>query len=86
MSLVDIVANEMETTPEDLTSEQRAWVLHSAELWSRAHAIVNARPDLDVSDVYHALRTLELPPAERLRRGLTRVSTLFALAFFLWRG
>jgi hypothetical protein len=73
MSLVDSVANEMETTPEDLTSDQRAWVEHSAQLWDRAHAIVNGRPDLDVSDVYHALRTLELPPAERLRRGLTRV-------------
>lgn len=61
MPLVDSVANEMETPPDELTSEQRAWVAHSAELWKRAHAIVNGRPDLDVSDVYHALRTLELP-------------------------
>jgi hypothetical protein len=66
-------ANEVQATPERLTSDQRAWVSHSEELWRRAHAIVEDRPDLDVSDVYHALRTLELPPAERLRRGLTRV-------------
>jgi hypothetical protein len=35
--------------------------------------ITRARSDLDAGDVYHALRTLELTPAERLRRGLTRV-------------
>lgn len=73
MSLVDSVANETGTTPEELTSEQHAWVEHAAQLWDRAHAVVNGHPDLDASDVYHALRTLELPPAERLRRGLTRV-------------
>jgi hypothetical protein len=28
---------------------------------------------MDAGDVYHALRTLDLPPAERLRRGLSRV-------------
>jgi hypothetical protein len=28
---------------------------------------------MDPGDVYHALRCLELPPAERLHRGLTRV-------------
>ena len=66
-------ANEIQATLERLTSDQRAWVSHSAELWRRAHAIVEGRPDLDVGDVYHALRTLELPPAERLWRGLTRV-------------
>jgi hypothetical protein len=60
-------------TPDELTAEQRAWLLHSEGLWRNAHAIVKDRADLDVGDVYHALRTLELPPAERLRRGLTRV-------------
>lgn len=65
--------NETHTTPEGLTIDQRAWVEHSAELWRQAHAIVELRPDLDAGDVYHALRTLELPPSERLRRGLTRV-------------
>ncbi len=58
---------------EGLTSEQRAWLNHSEALWRRAHAIVSREPHLDVGDVYHALRALELPPAERLRRGLTRV-------------
>lgn len=58
---------------EDLTVDQRAWLLHSESLWRQAHAIVSRQPDLDAGDVYHALRNLELPPAERLRRGLTRV-------------
>ena len=58
---------------DDLTEAQRAAVLHSEGLWQKAHAIARTRPDLDLSDVYHALRALELPPAERLRRGLTRV-------------
>ncbi len=58
---------------DDLTSEQRAWVVHSEALWRTAHRIVSGRTDLDVGDVYHALRTLELSPSERLRRGLTRV-------------
>jgi hypothetical protein len=57
----------------DLTTEQRAWLSASEQLWRRAHAIAAARPDLDVSDVYHALRSLRLDPVERLRRGLTRV-------------
>ena len=58
---------------DKLTAAQRAWLVHSERLWRSAHAIISGRPDLDVGDVYHALRTLELPPAERLRRGLTRV-------------
>jgi hypothetical protein len=58
---------------DDLTCEQRAWIVHSEGLWRTAHRIVSGRTDLDVGDVYHALRTLELSPSERLRRGLTRV-------------
>jgi hypothetical protein len=56
-----------------LTEEQEMWVRHSAALWREAHAIVAAYPDLDAGDVYHALRSLELTPTERLQRGLTRV-------------
>ena len=62
-----------EAPDTDLTPEQRAWLLASEELWHKAHAIVESRLDLDVSDVYHALRNLRLDPVERLRRGLTRV-------------
>ena len=58
--------------PEPLTDAQRAWALHSEALWARAHAIAKLRPDVDVGDVYHALRCLEVSPAERLRRGLSR--------------
>lgn len=70
---VDPLANDAAAAANDLTVEQRAWVLHSEALRRRALAIVSQRPDLDAGDVYHALRTLELSPAERLRRGLTRV-------------
>jgi hypothetical protein len=73
MDLVSRASNEMADATRDLTPEQRAWVVHSEELWQKAHSIVSLQPGLDVGDVYHALRTLELPPAERLRRGLTRV-------------
>jgi hypothetical protein len=58
---------------DSLTDEQRAWAEHSEDLWRRAHAITEANPSVDVGDVYHALRALELPPAERLKRGLARV-------------
>ena len=56
-----------------LTEDEQTWVRDSEMLWREAHAIVAAHPDLDAGDVYHALRSLELTPAERLRRGLTRV-------------
>lgn len=60
---------------ETLTDGQRAWLLSSEALWREAHAIAAANPGVDPGDVYHALRSLELPPSERLRRGLTRVRT-----------
>jgi hypothetical protein len=59
--------------PNELTDDQKAWLIGSERLWREADAIVANRPDLDASDVYHSLRSLSLPPAERLRRGLTRV-------------
>jgi hypothetical protein len=67
----------METVQEleDLMDEQRDWVLHSEALWREAHAIAAANPGVDPGDLYHALRCLELPPAQRLDRGLTRVRT-----------
>jgi hypothetical protein len=58
---------------EQLTEEQRAWLVRSEALWRDAHAIAATQPDIDPSDVYHALRSLDLSPSERLRRGLTRV-------------
>ena len=57
----------------NLTRDEQAWVRHSETLWREAHAIAAANVGLDPGDVYHALRCLELTPAERLRRGLTRV-------------
>jgi hypothetical protein len=58
---------------EGQTDEQRDWLLHSAALWREAHAIAAANPGVDVGDVYHSLRCLELSPSQRLARGLTRV-------------
>jgi hypothetical protein len=60
---------------EALTGDERAWILHSETLWREAHAIAAANPGVDPGDVYHALRALELSPADRLRRGLSRVRT-----------
>jgi hypothetical protein len=55
----------------ELTLEQRALVERMEPLWRRAHAIVREHPQLDVGDVFHALRNLERTPSERLRRALT---------------
>ena len=55
-----------------LTAEQEAWAQHSEALWRRAHALADAHAGLDAGDIYHALRCLDLSPAERLRRGLSR--------------
>ena len=59
--------------PENLSERDRSWLVQSEALWREAHAITAANPTLDPGDVYHALRALDLAPAERLRRGLTRV-------------
>ena len=56
----------------ELTPEQRAWLTHSEELWARAHRLASGHRMHDVSDIYHALRCLELSPAQRLRQGLSR--------------
>lgn len=65
--LVDVTS-----TLAALTAEQEAWAQHSEALWRRAHALADAHAGLDAGDIYHALRCLELSPAERLRRGLSR--------------
>ena len=62
-----------EPAADNLTERDRAWLLRSEALWREAHAIAAGNPAVDPGDVYHALRALDLPPAERLRRGLTRV-------------
>jgi len=57
---------------DDLTPEQQAWIRHSEALWRRAHGLARMYPGHDPSDLYHALRCLELTPGERLRAGLQR--------------
>jgi hypothetical protein len=56
----------------DFASDQRAWIQHSEMLWRRAHALARLHPEHDPSDLYHALRCLELTPAARLRAGFQR--------------
>ena len=55
-----------------LTPDEQEWARGSEQLWQQAHSIAKAHPEVDAGDVYHALRCLELSPAERLRRGLSR--------------
>jgi len=66
-------APEGPRSEDELSADERRYFQDSEALWRRAHEIAARKPELDPGDVYHALRTLELPPAERLRRGLTRV-------------
>lgn len=67
--------SDLKTTAEwlaDLRPGQRAWAEHSELLWRQAHELARANPGHDPSDLYHALRCLELTTAERLRAGLQR--------------
>ena len=59
-------------TVTDFTPDQQDWIRHSEMLWQRAHALARLHPESDSSDLYHALRCLELSPAARLRAGLQR--------------
>jgi hypothetical protein len=52
---------------ESLSPEHRAWVIHSEQLWRKAHDIAARNPDVDVSGIYHVLRNLEKTPTQRLR-------------------
>ena len=58
--------------PNSLTPDQQQWLRRSEALWQRAHRSAEAHPEHDVSDLYHALRHLELTPSERLGLGLSR--------------
>ncbi len=55
---------------EQLSPEQRAWVIENEQLWRRAHEIAARNPGVDVGGIYHVLRNLKKPPAERLRAAL----------------
>jgi hypothetical protein len=55
-----------------LTGDQRTWAEDSERLWRRAHQIASTHKGLDVGDVYHALRSLQRTPADRLRQSLSR--------------
>jgi hypothetical protein len=55
-----------------LTQTQRAWAERSECLWRQAYAIAARHPNSDASDLYHALRCLQLTPSQRLAAGLQR--------------
>ncbi|MDP2321746.1 MAG: hypothetical protein Q8O42_20705 [Acidobacteriota bacterium] len=56
----------------ELTPDQQQWLMRSEGLWRRAHAIAQQYPESDVSDLYHALRCLQLNPTQRLAAALQR--------------
>lgn len=58
--------------PDGLTPEQQEWAIRSERLWRLAHEIAREHPESDVSDLYHALRALQLTPTQRLAAGLQR--------------
>ncbi|MCA9599539.1 MAG: hypothetical protein KC776_39795 [Myxococcales bacterium] len=55
---------------DDLTPEQRAWIVADEERWQRAHSIAARHAGVDVGGIYHVLRNLEKTPSERLRAAL----------------
>ena len=59
---------------DELSDDEKAWVLDNERLWRWAHAITSERPELDVSLVYHALVNLRRSPEECLARGPTRAA------------
>lgn len=61
------------TNINERASDGHRWWTESEARWREALRIAAGHPGIDASDVYHSLRCLDLPPAERLRRGLTRV-------------
>jgi hypothetical protein len=67
-----VVAND-ESDIATATERHDEWLARSEARWREAHRIALSNPNLDPGDVYHALNCLDLDPAERLRRGLTRV-------------
>ena len=57
---------------DGLTAHQREWALESERRWQRARELARRYPTCDVSDLYHALRSLALTPSQRLAAGLQR--------------
>jgi hypothetical protein len=48
-------------------------LLRTGDRWAHAAELARMRPDLDIGDIYHSLRCMDLTPTERLARGLNRV-------------
>jgi hypothetical protein len=55
---------------DPLTDREREWLVRDEAVWRRAHLLAAAHPGVDVSDLYHTLKNLDLTPAQRLARGL----------------
>jgi hypothetical protein len=72
MSADSQLAQDRQRVPEAVTPEQRAWLERSEALWKRAHDLARRHPESDVTDLYHALRCLQLTPTRRLAAGLRR--------------
>jgi hypothetical protein len=59
-----------QTGLEDLTAEERAWLVEDERRWQRAQRIAERHPGVDVGGIYRVLRNLEKSPSERLRAAL----------------
>lgn len=69
---VERLTSEERQRWEQLTPEERAFVLEREPLWRRAHEIAERHPGVDVSDVFHALSAWHETPTERLKRAFRR--------------
>jgi hypothetical protein len=64
--------------PEELTAEQRAWLVADEARWANAGSIASVNPGVDPGGVYRVLRNLEKTPAQRLGAALAH-GRLFGL-------
>ncbi len=55
---------------DELTDEQRAWLVQDERRWRRAHEIAGRQEGLDIGGIYRVLRNLEKTPAQRLHTAL----------------
>ncbi|MBX3191110.1 MAG: hypothetical protein KF819_29200 [Labilithrix sp.] len=59
-----------ESLLEELSPEERAWIVADEQRWRRARRIASRHPGVDPGGVYRVLRNLEKTPSERLRASL----------------
>jgi hypothetical protein len=56
---------------EELSPEEREWLIADERRWRRADELAERNCGVDVGGIYRVLRNLEKTPAERLRSALS---------------